>query len=198
MPTFSLDENAEFALFDSFVSQLTGGNLHDDDGNRKNISKAKLNALEDIIDSIMQTNQKLVVMARFVPEIEDIQELLEKKHINYAIIRGGVKDRGEEVRKFQEDENCRIFIGQIQSTAMGITLTSASMMVFYSLDYSMSNFEQAKARIHRLSQKNDCHYIYLTAKNTIDTRVLKALREKSDLAKTLVDDYRKEMKEGLL
>lgn len=180
------------------LSQLTGGNLNDDDGNRKNISKAKLNALEDIIDSIMQTNQKLVVMARFVPEIEDIQALLEKKQIDYAIIRGGVKDRGEEVRRFQEDENCRIFIGQIQSTAMGITLTSASTMVFYSLDYSMSNFEQAKARIHRVSQKNDCHYIYLTAKNTIDTRVLKALREKSDLAKTLVDDYRKEMKEGLL
>jgi SNF2 family DNA or RNA helicase len=62
----------------------------------------------------------------------------------------------------------------------------------------MSNFEQAKARIHRVSQKNGCHYIYLTAKNTIDIRVLKALREKSDLAKTLVDDYRKEMKEGLL
>lgn len=50
------------------LSQLTGGNLNDDDGNRKNIGKAKLNALEDIIDSIMQTSQKLVVMARFVPE----------------------------------------------------------------------------------------------------------------------------------
>ena len=172
------------------LCQLTGGTLNDDEGNSRKISRAKLNALEDIIDSIMQTSQKLVVMARFVPEIEDIQALLEKKGIGYAMIRGGVKDRGEEVRRFQEDADCRIFIGQIQSTAMGITLTSASTMVFYSLDYSMSNFEQAKARIHRVSQKNDCHYIYLTAKNTIDSRILKALREKSNLAKTLVDDYR--------
>ncbi|GHU54129.1 hypothetical protein FACS1894132_08290 [Clostridia bacterium] len=64
-------------------------------------------------------------------------------------------------------------------------------MAFYSLDYSMSNFEQAKARIHRAGQKQPCTYIFLTAKNTIDEKVLLTLREKADLAKTLVDDYRK-------
>lgn len=64
-------------------------------------------------------------------------------------------------------------------------------MVFYSLDYSVSNFEQAKARIHRISQKEKCRYIYLIAKNTVDCKVLRSLHEKADLAKRLVDDYRK-------
>lgn len=64
-------------------------------------------------------------------------------------------------------------------------------MVFYSLDYSMSNFEQAKARIHRVSQTQNCLYIYLTAKGTIDQKVLRSLRNKANLAKMLVDDYRK-------
>ena len=73
---------------------------------------------------------------------------------------------------------------------LGSTLTAASTMVFYSLDYSMSNFEQAKARIHRVSQKNDCLYIYLIAKGTVDSKILKSLRQKVDLAKLLVDDYR--------
>ena len=54
----------------------------------------------------------------------------------------------------------------------------------------MSNFEQAKARIHRVSQKNDCLYIYLIAKDTVDAKILKSLREKVDLARLLVDDYR--------
>ena len=71
-----------------------------------------------------------------------------------------------------------------------ITLTAASTMVFYSLDYSMSNFEQAKARIHRVSQTENCLYIYLTAKHTVDTKILRALRDKADLEKMLVDDYR--------
>jgi len=76
---------------------------------------------------------------------------------------------------------------------MGITLTAASTMVFYSLDYSMSNYEQARARIHRVGQKNACTYIHIIAKATIDEKILKALRDKSDLARTLIDEY----KEGL-
>ena len=63
-------------------------------------------------------------------------------------------------------------------------------MVFYSEDYSMSNFEQAKARIHRVGQKENCTYLYLVARGTVDEKVLKALRDKADLARTLVDDYR--------
>ena len=54
----------------------------------------------------------------------------------------------------------------------------------------MSNFEQAKARIHRVGQRNPCTYIYLVACNTVDEKVLKALQDKVDLAKALIDDYR--------
>lgn len=173
------------------LSQLTGGHLTDDDGDCNAVSTAKLAALGDIVDSMMAENKKLVIMARFVPEMNDIQEMLEKKGIGYAAVRGRGKDRAEEIRRFQEDSDCMVFIGQIAAAGLGITLTAASTMVFYSMDYSMSNFEQAKARIHRVSQKNDCLYIYLIAKGTVDRKVLKSLRNKVDLAKLLVDDYRK-------
>lgn len=164
------------------LSQITGGHLTDDEGDDNAVSTAKLEALSDIIDSAMDEGKKLVVMARFIPQLNDIQELLEKKGIGYALIRGGVKDRSEEIRRFQEDEECRVFVGQV---------AAASTMVFYSLDYSMSNFEQAKARIHRVSQKENCLYFYLIAKNTVDRKVLRSLREKRDLAKLLIDDYRR-------
>jgi SNF2 family DNA or RNA helicase len=54
----------------------------------------------------------------------------------------------------------------------------------------MSNHEQARARIHRVGQRHPCTYIYLTAKGTMDEKVLTELRDKADLAKLLVDDYR--------
>lgn len=173
------------------LSQVTGGHLTDDEGDTNLVSTDKLKALSDILDSAIAEEKKLVVMARFVPELNDIQALLEKKGIGYAVVRGGVKNREEEIRRFQEDADCRVFVGQIAAAGLGITLTAASTMVFYSLDYSMSNFEQAKARIHRVSQKDNCLYIYLVAKGTVDTKVLRALRHKVDLAKSLVDDYRK-------
>lgn len=172
------------------LSQVTGGHLTDDEGDTNAISTAKLEALSDILDSAMAEDKKLVIMARFVPELNDIGALLEKKGIGYATVRGGVKDRSEEIRRFQEDAECKVFVGQIAAAGLGITLTAASTMVFYSLDYSMSNFEQAKARIHRVSQTENCLYIHLVAKDTVDLKVLSALRNKVNLAKTLVDDYR--------
>ena len=172
------------------LSQVTGGHLTDDEGDLNAISTAKLDALSDIIDSSIEEGKKLVIMARFVPELRDIEGLLEKKHIQYAAIRGEVKNREEQIKNFQEDPETMVFVGQIAAAGLGITLTAASTMVFYSLDYSMANFSQAQARIHRVSQTENCHYIYLIAKDTVDAKIIKALRNKLDLAKMLVDDYR--------
>ena len=104
---------------------------------------------------------------------------------------GEVKDRGEQVRQFQTDPNVPVFIGQIATAGMGLTLTAASTMVFYSMDYSMSNYEQCRARIHRAGQKFPCTYIHLIAKGTVDGKVMQALKNKANLAKSLIDDWRK-------
>ena len=171
------------------LSQLTGGFLRGDETDRvERISSAKLDALSDIVDSAAQEGGKLVVIARFLPEIDAITAMLERKSIGYALISGAVKDRDEQVRRFQADPDVTVFVGQIATAGLGITLTAADKMVFYSLDYSMSNFEQTKARIHRVGQRNPCTYIYLVADGTVDGKVLKALRDKADFAKALIDD----------
>ena len=173
------------------LSQLTGGFLREDGSERPiQISDAKLTALGDIVDSAAQDGKKLVVIARFLPEIDAITRMLEKKAIGYSLISGEIKDRDEQVRRFQEDADTTVFVGQIATAGLGITLTAADTMAFFSLDYSMSNFEQAKARIHRVGQRNPCTYLYLVAVGTVDEKVLQALCEKADLAKVLIDEYR--------
>lgn len=173
------------------LSQLTGGFLGDDEGKKVHqISKAKLNALEDIIDDVTSSGKKLVIMARFIPEIDAIKKLLVKKNLSFSVITGDVKNRADEISKFQNDVDVLLFVGQIATAGLGITLTASSTMVFYSLDYSMSNFEQAKARIHRTGQRENCTYIYLIASNTVDEKILEALRNKVNLAKSLIDDYK--------
>ena len=182
------------------LSQLTGGFLGGDDQRAAGpnlppcsvhpISTAKLDALSDIIESAEQDGKKLVVIARFIPEIRAIGKLLTKKGIRYAQISGEVKDRDAQVAAFQDDPGVTVFVGQIATAGLGITLTAASTMVFYSMDYSMSNYEQTRARIHRVGQRQPCTYIHLVAKDTVDEKVLQALRDKANLAKALVDDYR--------
>lgn len=64
------------------LSQITGEQLADDDGVVNTANRAKLDALSDIIDSVMVEEKKIVVMARFVPELSDIQQLLKKEKIS--------------------------------------------------------------------------------------------------------------------
>ena len=173
------------------LSQLTGGFIGNDETTSvEQVSAAKLSALEDILDGAAAEGKKLVIIARFLPEIKAICKLLEKRGLRYAYITGEVKNREEQVEQFQKEPEVMAFVGQIATAGMGITLTAASTMVFYSLDYSMSNFEQAKARIHRVGQRMPCTYLYLVARGTVDEKVLLALKDKADLARTLVDDYR--------
>lgn len=173
------------------LSQLTGGFLgNDENASVQQISSAKLSAMEDILDSAVAEGQKLVIIARFLPEIRAICKELDGRGLRYACITGEVQDRAAQVALFQNDPDVPVFVGQIATAGLGLTLTAASTMVFYSLDYSMSNYEQAKARIHRVGQRNPCTYIHLIAKGTVDEKVLTALRNKADLAKALVDDCR--------
>lgn len=174
------------------LSQLTGGFLgNDENAAVQQISSAKLSAMEDILESAVAEGQKLVIIARFLPEIRAICKELDGRGLRYACITGEVQDRAAQVALFQNDPDVPVFVGQIATAGLGLTLTAASTMVFYSLDYSMSNYEQAKARIHRVGQRNPCTYIHLIAKGTVDEKVLTALRNKADLAKALVDDCRR-------
>lgn len=176
------------------LSQCTGGYIRDDgcDGCDRVtcVSNAKLDALEDIIDSCMEENKKVVVFARFVPEIEAIEKLLKDKGIGHSIIYGAIKDRAEQVQEFQTNPDVKVFVGQLQTTGMGLTLTAANVTVYYSLDFSYANYEQSRARTHRIGQKEKCLYIHLVAKNTVDEKIMHALKHKGDVAKLMVDDWR--------
>lgn len=176
------------------MSQITGGFVNNDDGNTQFISTAKLNALEEIVDDVVVDNgKKLVVFARFIKEIDAIKQLLEKKNIKYSWIAGEVKmeNRGQMVKEFQENDDVKVFVAQIQTAGLGITLTAADTSVFYSLDFNYANYSQALARLHRIGQKSNVSHIHLIAKDTIDEKIMSALERKEDIAKGVVDNWRK-------
>jgi len=172
------------------LQQVTGGFIRDDKGGPvQQVSKAKLMALEEIIDDVLGEGKKLVIFARFVPEIDAISKLLAEKGIKHSVISGEIKNRSEQVQQFQENPEVKVFVGQIQTTGLGLTLTAANTAIFYSMDFNYANYSQARARIHRIGQRNTCTYIHLVAKDTIDEKVLKTLQRKEDVAKLLVDNW---------
>ena len=176
------------------LQQFTGGFIQADEGLKPEyVFKGKLSALEDILDDyVLSAGKKLVIFCRFRPEIDLISKSLEKKRIRYASIYGDIKinDRGDIVKQFQTDPEVKVFLAQIDTAGLGITLTAADTCVYYSVNFNYAAYSQSLARIHRIGQKNRCTYIHLTVEHSIDETILKALAKKEDLAKTVVDDWR--------
>lgn len=149
--------------------------------------------MEDILDDyVLETGSKLVIFARFRAEIAAIENTLRKKGIPYGSIYGDVPqaERGKIVDDFQQNPETKVFVAQIQTAGLGITLHAASMAVFYSIDYNYANYAQALARIHRIGQHNPVTYIHLLVEDSIDDKVLAALENKEDIAKSIVDSWR--------
>lgn len=176
------------------LMQLTGGFLTADESTRpKQVNTAKLDALADIVDDyVVDAGKKLVIFARFRAEIAAIENLLRLRKIQYDSIYGDVpmEERGKIVEDFQTNPDTKVFVAQIQTAGLGITLHAASTAVFYSYDYNYANYAQALARIHRIGQRLPVTYIHLVVDGSIDEKILAALENKEDMAKTVVDSWR--------
>lgn len=179
------------------LQQLTGGFLVQDNSDKPQlVSKSKLNALSDIIqDYVVDGGKKLVIFARFIPEVKAIIEMTGKllqRGMKQVAIYGDIKkeDRGGIVKQFQEDPKTMVFIGQIDTAGTGITLTAADTCVYYSKNFNYATYSQSLSRIHRIGQRNCCTYIDLEIEYTIDEKISKALNRKEDMAKTVVDNWR--------
>ena len=176
------------------LMQLTGGFLTADESTRpKQVNTAKLDALADIVDDyVVDAGKKLVIFARFRAEIAAIENLLRLRKIQYGSIYGDVpmEERGKIVEDFQTNPDTKVFVAQIQTAGLGITLHAASTAVFYSYDYNYANYAQALARIHRIGQHLPVTYIHLVVDGSIDEKILAALENKEDMAKTVVDSWR--------
>lgn len=179
------------------LQQLAGGFLVKDGADKpEKVSTAKLDALKDIIiDYVVEGGRKLVVFARFIPEVDAILKLAEKilpKNRKAVALYGGIKknERGGIVGQFQTDPDTVLFVGQIDTAGTGITLTAADTCVYYSKNFNYATYEQSLSRIHRIGQRNRCTYIDLVVGDSVDEKINIALMKKENLAETVVDNWK--------
>jgi len=171
------------------LSQITGGFLADNDGVVHQVGGEKLAVMRELLDNYTYPDRKVVVFARFLPEIEAIVRIASSLGLNPVKFVGAVipEQRDKLITKFQTDPGCQVFVAQIATGGVGITLTAAQTAIFYSLDYNLVNYVQACARIWRIGQTGQVLYLHLLAKGSIDEVVYEALEKKEDVAKKIVD-----------
>ena len=173
------------------LQQITGGFLPVEEGKIVQVDSSKLNLLTEVV-SDLPLDKKLVIFARFLPEIEAIKEEVTKLGRKLVTLTGKTKNRGEVISNFQKDPKLTVMVAQIQTGGVGLNLQVADTVIFYSTNFSYIDYDQAKARIHRIGQvSSSVTYIHLVSERTVDEQIFEALDNKKDVADYIVDHIQK-------
>jgi SWI/SNF-related matrix-associated actin-dependent regulator 1 of chromatin subfamily A len=98
------------------------------------------------------------------------------------------KQKQMSVDRFQEDDSCMVFVGQIKAAGVGLTLTKAEIVIMNSLDWVPGTHEQAEDRAYRIGQKETVNIYYMLIDDTIDTLVWHILNEKKKVIGTIMGE----------
>jgi hypothetical protein len=167
------------------LSQICGGWLRDEEGRWHRVGEEKKRAFEDWIRDV--DVPKLVVAARFKKELADVCRVLRAEGWNVYLLWGGVSEpkREQRIAAFDEDEGPAAFVTQIATGALGIDLSSADTLVYYSEDRSLVNYDQVGARIKKWREKRALSYYHFLCEGTVDEVNHLALAEGRELAEIL-------------
>lgn len=161
------------------LQQICGGFIKTDEGEEIRVHGQKRLMVSKILSK--HVNEKVVICAKFLWEIDYIERLVKRLNLTYTVIKGGTQFKGE--------LQTEVAIIQIQS-GIGIDLGNADVMVFYSWDYSFINHGQAKARISNFTKRKLLYY-YLIMEGTVDEHIYQVVTKKKKLVDVVCDHYRR-------
>lgn len=147
---------------------------------RKTLADLKLKTSLEYIKDVLDTKKKVVVFCWH----KDIFKKLMEDLSDYGVVgfAGGVSEADKKIAvdNFQNGE-ARVFVGNIHSAGVGITLTASDYVIFVEYDWTPANNIQAEDRVHRIGQTSKCQIDYLVAKNSLDWKVIKIINKKNKM-----------------
>ena len=171
------------------LHQITCGHFTADDGSVQSVESNRLNELMSVLE---ETEGKAIIWANYQMSVSEIikriiKEYGEDSYVHYYGLTSQ-EDRQDFIRKFQNDPKCRFLIGTPQTGGYGITLTQANTVIYYSNGYDLEKRLQSEDRAHRIGQKKTVTYIDLICENTVDEKIVKALRDKINIASEVMGE----------
>ena len=171
------------------LQQITCGHFVADDGTVQTI---KNNRLDELMDVLEETENKAIIWAYWQRDVQDIRNAIEKKYGPRSVVDyyglTPQDERQDNIRRFQNDNECRFLIGTPSTGGYGITLTEANTVIYYSNGYDLEKRLQSEDRAHRIGQKKNVTYIDLIAEDTVDEKIVKSLRKKINIASEVMGE----------
>ena len=172
---------ANAAVLSGKLSQMANGAIYTDSGEAITIHDRKLDALEDIIESM--NGRPLLVAYWFKHDFERISERLHSLHIPFARL-----DTENSIRRWNSG-NLPVALIHPASAGHGLNLQSGgSAMVWFWLTWSLELYQQTVARLWRQGQTSGTVVVqHIVTENTVDERILAALQKKDFTQAALIE-----------
>jgi SNF2 family DNA or RNA helicase len=175
------------------LHQITCGHFTADDGSVQTINSNRIKELMNILE---ETEGKAIIWANYQKDITQIVESVEKEYGPGSVVDyyglTAQEDRQDNIRQFQSNPKCRFLVGTPSTGGYGITLTAANTVIYYSNGYDLEKRLQSEDRAHRIGQKKNVTYIDIIAEDTVDEKIVKALRDKINIASEVLGEELKE------
>ena len=175
------------------LHQITCGHFKADDDS---IQLIKNNRLSQLLEVLEELEGKAVIWAHYQFDVQTIVKAIQEKYGKQSVVTyyGLTPNdiRQSNIERFQTKDETRFLVGTPQTGGYGITLTAASTMIYYSNGYDLEKRTQSEARIDRIGQKFPMTYIDILAEDTVDERIVKALRKKINIATQVMGEELKD------
>lgn len=189
-------ENGELATTTSVLTQImrlqqiSCGHFTPDVGETRSLDS---NRLDELLNITEELQGKCIIWASYTHDIQRIYYALrdcfgpEAVALYYGDTAQDM--RQDTVERFQDPNNpLRFFVGQPRTGGYGITLTAATTVIYFSNSYDLEIRLQSEDRAHRIGQSNPVTYIDLVSPDTLDEKILTALKNKVNLAETVLGE----------
>ena len=175
------------------LHQITCGHFTADDGTIQDIPN---NRLKELLDVLSEMEGKAIIWAHYQHDVKNIIREVVKIYGEGSIVDYyGLTPQDERDinrKKFQSDPRCRFLVGTPSTGGYGITLTAANTVIYYSNGYDLEKRLQSEDRAHRIGQKKSVTYVDIIAEDTVDEKIVKALRDKINIASQVLGEELKE------
>ena len=171
------------------LQQITCGHFTADDGATQPIVNNRITELMDVLE---ETEGKAIIWAHYQYDITAIINAVVKKYGEESIVDyyglTPQEERQPNIKRFQDDPKCRFIVGTPSTGGYGITLTAANTVIYYSNGYDLEKRLQSEDRAHRIGQKKSVTYVDLMADDTVDEKIVQALRKKINIASEVLGE----------
>ena len=175
------------------LHQITCGHFTADDGTTQLLPNNRITELMNILE---ETEGKAIIWANYQRDVNQIIQHIVKEYGQGSVVDyyglTPQDERQENIKKFQNGDECRFLVGTTQTGGYGITLTKANTVIYYSNGYDLEKRLQSEDRAHRIGQKKAVTYIDIICEDTVDEKIVKALREKINIASEVLGEELKE------